>query len=444
MSCVFVLDTEHRPLDPVHPGHARRLLSHGQAAVWRRYPFTLILKRAVPDAVPQPLRLKIDPGSRTTGLALVTEPETAPDAESTAGAGDISSGRVVWAGELAHRGQAVHDGLVARRAIRSGRRARHTRYRPSRFDNRRRPDGWLPPSLESRIANVETWVARLCRLANVTAFSQELVKFDTQALVTPEISGVEYQQGTLAGYELREYLLEKWERRCAYCHAANVPLQVEHIVPKARQGSDRASNLTLACEPCNQAKGTQTAEEFGHPEVQAQARLPLRDAAAVNTTRWALFQRLRATGLPLETGTGGRTKWNRTRQGLPKTHWLDAACVGASTPERLIVVGMRPLLITAMGRHARQMCRMDTYGFPRTGPKATSTVGGLRTGDLVRAVVPAPSVKAGTYVGRLAMRATGSCNITTAQQGVVQGIHVRHCHPLHRGDGYGYSIEVPR
>ena len=223
ISYVFVVDTEHRPLDPVHPGHARRLLKQGAAAVWRRYPFTLILKRAVPDAAPQPLRLKIDPGSRTTGLALVTEPaperalDMAPVA-GTAGTGWTtesagSAGRVVWAGELAHRGGAVHDGLVARAAHRRSRRQRHTRYRPPRFENRRRSDDWLPPSQESRLANVETWVRRLCRLAHVTAISQELVRFDTQALVTPEISGVEYQQGTLAGYELREYLLEKWQRR---------------------------------------------------------------------------------------------------------------------------------------------------------------------------------------------------------------------------------------
>jgi hypothetical protein len=81
---------------------------------------------------------------------------------------------------------------------------------------------------------------------------------------------------------------------------------------------------------------------------------------------------------------------------------------------------------------------MDRFGFPRTGPKATSVVVGMRTGDLVRAVVPPPSIKAGTYVGRLAVRATGSCTITTTS-GVVQGIHVRFCRPLQRGDGYTYQ-----
>ena len=139
--------------------------------------------------------------------------------------------------------------------------------------------------------------------------------------------------------------LNKWHRRCAYCGAEATSLQVEHIVPRARGGSDRVANLALACEPCNQQKGTQTAEEFGHSAIQAQAECPLKDAAAVNQTRWALYRRLVATGLPVEVGTGGRTKFNRTRLGLPKAHWHDAACVGSSTPEVLDTREVRPLLI---------------------------------------------------------------------------------------------------
>jgi 5-methylcytosine-specific restriction endonuclease McrA len=419
---VFVVDTAQRPLSPCHPARARRLLTEGKAAVWRRYPFTIILKRAVPDAQPQPLRLKLDPGSRTSGPALVND----------------RTGQVVWAAELAHRGQRIHDALRARRALRRSRRQRHTRYRPMRLHNRRRPDGWLPPSLQSRVRNVLTWVARLRRYAPVGALSQELVRFDTQLIVNPEISGVEYQQGELAGYEVREYLLEKFHRRCAYCGATDVPLQIEHLVPKSRGGSNRVSNLAIACRPCNTAKGARTAEEWGYPKVQAQARRPLTDAAAVNATRWALYRHLLATGLPVEVGTGGRTKWNRTRRELPKAHWIDAACVGASMPERLVCAGVVPLQIKAMGRHSRQMCRTNASGFPDKAPKATSVVAGMRTGDLVRAVVPAPSSKAGTYTGRLAVRATGSCNITTST-GTVQGIHIRYCRPLHRGDGYTYQ-----
>src|SRR5712691_9027905 len=72
----------------------------------------------------------------------------------------------------------------------------------------------------------------------------------------------------LFGYQVREYLLTKWQRACAYCGAKEIALQVEHIVPKARGGSDRVDNLTLACEPCNQRKGNKTAAEFGFPQIQ--------------------------------------------------------------------------------------------------------------------------------------------------------------------------------
>jgi 5-methylcytosine-specific restriction endonuclease McrA len=422
VSSVFVLDTERRPLNPVHPGKARHLLTSGKAAVFRRYPFTVILKGTAPDAQLEPLRVKIDPGSRTTGLAVMND----------------AKGQVVWAAELAHRGHRVHEAILARRAIRRGRRQRNTRYRPARFNNRRRREGWLPPSLESRISNVLTWVVRLRRYAPLDAVSQEVVKFDTQLMEHPELSGVEYQRGELWGYEVREYLLEKFGRTCAYCGTTDVPLQVEHIVPKTRGGSNRVSNLALACEPCNTAKGTRTASEFGHPEVQANARQPLRDAAAVNAIRWVLYRRLQATGLPVEMSTGGRTKWNRTVRGLPKGHWIDAACVGASTPEHFICEGVAPLQIMATGRHSRRMCRTDAFGFPDKAPRATSAVAGMRTGDIVRAVVPWPSIKAGVYVGRLAVRASGSCNVKTSSA-TVQGIHIRYCRPLHRGDGYSYQ-----
>jgi 5-methylcytosine-specific restriction endonuclease McrA len=422
MQRVFVLDAHMRPLMPCRPARARLLLTQKRAAVCRRYPFTIILKASKPDAAVAPMRVKVDPGSAITGLAVVSD----------------ANGEVVWAAELEHRGQQVRDALLARRAIRRSRRQRHTRYRPPRFANRRRREGWLPPSLESRLINVLTWVRRVCRACPIEAISQELVRFDTALLQNAEISGVEYQQGELAGYEVREYLLEKFQRHCTYCGKTNIPLEVEHIVPRSRGGSNRVSNLAIACHACNDTKGTRTAIEWGYPAVQALAKAPLRNAAAVNVTRWALYDQLRALDLPVETGSGGRTKWNRTRRGLPKRHWLDAACVGASTPPRLQVKGMVPLQITAMGRHSRQMRRTNAFGFPDKAPKATSVVGGFRTGDIVRALVPVISKKAGVHVGRIAIRASGSCNIKTATV-TIQGIHYRYCQPLHRGDGYAYT-----
>ncbi|GHO74054.1 hypothetical protein KSD_18250 [Ktedonobacter sp. SOSP1-85] len=426
MSNVFVIDSDYKPLNPVHPARARFLLTQGKAAVFRRYPFTIVLKRVVERPEVQPLRLKIDPGSKTTGLALVND----------------ANGKVIFAAELGHRGHAIKASLDSRRAIRRSRRQRKTRYRKPRFQNRKRKEGWLPPSLESRLANILTWVARLCRYAPIAALSQELVKFDMQLMDNPDITGIEYQQGTLQGYEVREFLLEKWGRKCAYCGQQDIPLQIEHIHPRANGGTHRVSNLTLACEPCNLAKGTQDITVFlaKKPDVLkhilAQGKMPLKDASAVNATRWALLERLKTCGLPVECGSGGLTKYNRTLLWLPKTHWLDAACVGKSTPVVFSHKGIVALCITAIGHGSRQMCRMNRYGFPRTGPKQAKSIQGFQTGDMVKAVVPSGK-KVGTYVGKVAIRTTGSFNITT-QHTTIEGISHRFCRSLHRSDGYRY------
>jgi len=416
MQRVFVLDQNRKPLDPCPPARARQLLKAGRAAVLRYRPFTIVLRdRAVAQSVTHPHRVKIDPGSTTTGIAVVQE----------------ETGKVVWAGELHHRGEQIKRQLLARRALRRSRRTRQCRHRPPRFDNRRRPTGWLPPSLRSRVANTLTWVERLRGWVPIATISVELAKFDTQKLQHPEISGSEYQQGELLGYEIREYVLEKWGRRCAYCGATGIPLEIDHIVPKGR-GSKRVSNLTLACRKCNQAKGNRTAAEFGHPEVQARARQPLQAAAAINATRWALWRALGAMGLPVEAGTGGRTKYNRTCLHLPKAHWTDAACVGASGAQVDVPPALTPLIIQASGHGKRQRCGTDRYGFPiRHAPRQKRYVG-FQTGDLVRAIIPRGKF-AGVHVGRVSIRHRPSFRLNGFD------VHPKYLVLLQQADGYEYG-----
>lgn len=411
---VFMLDKNKVPLMPCHPARARELLRKGKAAVYRRYPFTIILKEREGGDT-QPVQLKIDPGANTTGIALV------------------STERVIWAADLAHKAWLTHAKLEARRKVRRNRRTRKLRYRQPRYLNRARPKGWLAPSLKSRVDNVVVWVGRLSRLCPITHLSMEWVRFDTQQMQNPEISGVEYQQGELAGYEVREYLLEKWDRQCAYCKAKDVPLQVEHITSKSRGGTDRVSNLTIACGPCNQKKGAMTAEEFGHPEVQKQARQPLKDVAAVNSTRWALWRRLNEFGLPLETGTGGRTKYNRCKQGYPKAHWMDAACVGESGEHVLLDPNMQVLRIKAVGRGSHQKCGTDKHGFPIRHFGREKRYMGFQTGDLVKAVVPSGKY-AGVHVGRVTIRRRPRFRLNGFD------VHPEYLSIVQRGDGYAYTF----
>jgi Restriction endonuclease len=420
---VFVLDANRKPLTPCKPSLARKLLKVGKAKVFRLYPFTILLKKEVTED-PQPVTLKIDPGSKVTGLAILLDSS------------------LIWVAELAHRGQAIKTSLESRRSLRRGRRSRHTRYRQARFLNRTKPKVWLAPSLRHRVETTLTWVNKLSKLAPVKTIFQELVRFDLQKIENPEISGVEYQQGVLAGYEVREYLLNKWERRCAYCSAENVPLQVEHIHPKASGPTNRISNLCLACEPCNTKKGTQDIKIFlaKKPDVLkkilAQAKRPLKDATAVNSTRWALFDRLKETGKVIITGSGGLTKFNRIRLELPKTHFFDAACVG-DTPN-ISVLANQPLNIKATGHGSRQMCRTDKFGFPSRYVPRFKFVKGFQTGDIIKAVVTSGK-KVGTYTGRVAVRSSGSFNVS-AVQGLIQGINHKYCFSIHQKDGYNYGF----
>ena len=424
---VFVLDKNQVPLQPCHPARARELLAKGRAVVARHTPFTIRLKdRTIAESEVDGVQVGIDPGSKHTGIAVFTH--------------QAGERRGRYSIQLDHRGGQIRKKMGQRSAYRRGRRSRNLRHRAPRFANRTRPQGRLAPSLRHRVENTTAWVDRLTRWAPVKAVHVERVAFDTHALSAGQsLEGAEYQRGTLHGFEVREYLLAKFDRTCVYCGATNTPLNLDHVHPRSRGGSDRVSNLVLACVPCNQTKNDRPVEEFitnkpALARILVRAKAPLRDAAAVQSTRWALWRSL-AQRLPTHVGSGGRTKWNRTRNRLPKSHILDALAVGkvdtiTQTTNRVLVTG-------CAGRGSYARTRPDRYGFPRLRLPRTKGFFGFTTGDLVRAVVP-QGKKAGVHTGRVAVRASGSFNITTTQ-GTVQGIGHKHVRLLQRADGYGYT-----
>lgn len=420
---VCVLDKRGNPLMPCHPARAKELLRKGRAEVVKRYPFTIRLKDRIGGET-QKVDCKIDPGSKVTGMALVR-----------------ADGEVLLKAEIEHRGKGIRKKIEQRSNYRRRRRSTNLRYRAPRFLNRS-SDRKLPPSLQSRVDNVLSWTDRFRKLIPVTRIQCEVVRFDTQAIMNPDIQGVEYQQGTLAGYEVREYLLEKWGRTCAYCDKTDVPLQIEHIRPKASGGSNRISNLTLACAKCNQKKGSSSVEVFlaKKPErlkqVLSRAKQPLNDAAAVNVTRKFIFEGLKQTGLPVSGASGGRTKFNRAKQGIPKTHALDAVCVG-ETPG-LKGWNQSVLKIKGMGRGSYQRTRLNRHGFPRGYLMKQKFVMGFQTGDIVKAVIPSGKWQ-GVHVGRVAVRASGSFNIQRKGY-TIQGVSYRYCRTLQRDNGYSYQI----
>ena len=442
MSRVFILDAERKPLYPCHQGRGRKLLAEGKASILRHYPFTIIMKKEVKSEIPPSLRIKIDPGSKQTGFALV----------------DDKTGEIVWAAVLYHRGWQITDKMKKRRDVRRNRRSRKTRYRKARWRYRPKPKGWLAPSLMHRVYTTMTWVQRLIRYAPISAISMELVSFDFQKMENPEIEGVEYQQGELHGYEVKEYLLSKWGRKCVYCGKEDQPLQVEHIQPKAKGGTNRISNLTLSCAPCNKKKSDKDIKVFLKNKTELlkkilkQAKTPMRDAAAINSTRWCLFNALKETGLPVETGSGGRTKFNRIKRGVEKTHWGDAACVGASTPENLRPNGVKPIYIKCMGHGSRKMIKPNAHGFAKAHRTRNKAFQGFKTGDFVKADIP-KGTKTGVWRGRITIRQKPSFMmkpVSGENNGkAVDGFNPKFMKHLQKNDGFEYSdqpfkIKIPK
>ena len=306
---------------PTTPRRARVFLKAKRAAVVRREPFTIRLRFATKAHV-QEIVVGVDTGSQDVGIAATT------------------NGEVVFQAEV-HLRDDIGEKLIQRHQYRRTRRQRKTRYRPARWRNRRRSPGWLAPSLRSKAEATVKAVRFVSSLLPVWRVKVEVGSFDTQKMQNPEISGREYQQGHLEGYQIKEYLLRKWQHQCAYCGAREVPLQVEHIIPKARGGTDRASNLAIACEPCNLRKGKQTAAEFGFPGVQAQARVPLKDAAHVSALKSRVIQELQAIfgESRISIAYGYETKYKRIQElDLPKSHANDAVAIACEMGE-----AVRPL-----------------------------------------------------------------------------------------------------
>ncbi|MFQ5980397.1 MAG: RNA-guided endonuclease IscB [Candidatus Heimdallarchaeota archaeon] len=215
---VMVLNMRGQPLMPTTPRKARKLLKTGKVKVVQRTPFMLQLRYATGESK-QDIELGIDPGYCQSGFSVIT------------------TKKELLAGEIQFR-MDMSKKLTEHRMYRRTRRSNKTRYRPPRFDNRRREKGWLAPSIQHKFDSHLRLIRKFQKMLPITQIIVEVATFDPQKLQNPEIRGVEYQQGELQGYEVREYLLHKWGRMCAYCGKTNIPLEIEHIIPKSCGGSE--------------------------------------------------------------------------------------------------------------------------------------------------------------------------------------------------------------
>ena len=376
---VPVIDEAHRPLAPCSSRRARILVQQGKAnGRHRNGIYYLTLRRTVRPESIQSAHLMIDPGKSHTGFAIVRD--------------DQKRNRAVLFCATIHHRNDVSKRLTQRATFRRTRRTR-LRYRKPRFSNRKRPHGWLPPSLQSRLDNTITWVSRLTALVAISEIHVETTQFDVQRLHDPDIHGKDYQQGPLYRTTLRAFVIHRDNATCRYCGKKAKPVELDHVIPRSHGGPNTPWNLVVACHRCNDRKGNQTVAEFlkRRPQrladIKAQLQKPLASAAHMNVIIPALLNELRQQGLSVTEHDAAQTAANRQTLELPKDHHIDAAVLGE--PETIHGVPSHILSIKATGRGQRKRIIPDKHGTPRSKhwPKY------CRLSPAQRRQTPAPSHK---------------------------------------------------
>lgn len=329
---VYILNMRGDPLMPTTQKKARILLKEKKAKVRNRTPFTIQLNYPTGEAK-QSITLGIDSGYSFIGFSANTERK------------ELISGEV----ELRKN---ISKLITTKSMYRKTRRGRLW-YRKPRFLNRRIKKGWLAPSIQHKLDTHLRFIEKIEKILPITKIIVEIASFDTQKMQNPEIKGIEYQQGELFGYEVKQYLLEKWGYKCVYCGKTNIPLEIEHIIPSSRGGSNRVSNLTISCRECNLKKSNMSAKEFGYPNIQKQAKGSLKATPFMNLVRIQIVDLLKC-----EKTYGYITKHDRIKLGLKKSHINDAFIIGEGTNQERC----RPYIIKQIRRNNRSI-QLNRKGF---------------------------------------------------------------------------------
>ena len=310
---VYVIAQNGKPLMPTeHHGKVRWFLKKKRAKVVRRNPFTIQLLYGTGSERVQPVTLGVDTGYQTAGYSVSTDKKVLFEAEE-----EMRTDIPLL--------------LTERREKRGARRNRKTRHRTTRFNNRRRKAGWLPPSVEEKLSSHQNMIRFMSSFLPVSLIVIETAAFDIQKIKNPDIEGEKYQQGERMGFwNTREYILYRDGHECRLCGGRHKDpvLEVHHKVRRIDGGSDRPENLITLCSTCHSLlhKG----------EIKADFRKPkgYKAETLMSAMRWELLKRLRAEhGKERVSMTFGYiTKNTRILHGLEKSHKVDARCI-AEHPE---------------------------------------------------------------------------------------------------------------
>lgn len=309
---VYVLDKDGHPLIPTNRhGKVRRMLKSGQVKVVKKCPFTIQLMYESEHNV-QPVSLGIDAGSKRIGVSATTKTT------------------VLYEADVELRDDIVKL-IATRRQMRSFRRSRKTRYRPKRFDNRRRGKGWFAPSIRQKINTHLVTVARVCEILPVTQIIVETASFDIQKIKNPKIQGVEYQRGEQTDFwNVREYVLFRDGHVCQCCKGKKKdPILNVHHIESRKSGGDAPNNLITLCETCHKGYHNGTIKL----PKRIKRGMKFKDAAFMGIMRWTFYNTLKEKyepDIPVSMTYGYLTKNTRIQHNLPKEHYIDARCISGN------------------------------------------------------------------------------------------------------------------
>lgn len=303
---VFVLNKHGEALMPCRPKKARLLLKEKKTKIIKYQPFTIQLLYGS-YGYKQEVRVGIDLGAKHIGVAIQSE------------------NHVLAKGEIELR-QDVRGLLETKKTYRRSRRNRNCRYRKARFLNRTstKKEGWLPPSIQSRIDNTFRWIDRFCGLLPKPILSLEVGKFDVQKMMNPSIEGVEYQQGeTLGYYDVRYFVFARDKYTCQVCKRKSQILNTHHIIYRSHGGSDRASNLISVCKDCHTHENHQKGKILWKWMLEKKKAPSYKETPFMNTIRKLVFSQYPNAHITY----GSVTTPKRKELGLEKTHYNDALVI---------------------------------------------------------------------------------------------------------------------
>ena len=306
---VYVISKNGQPLMPTE-NHAkvRVLLKSKKAKVIKTCPFTIQLAYDSTHYT-QEITLGVDSGSKHIGLSATTK------------------SKVLFESDIELRNDIVNL-LSTRRQNRRARRNRKTRYRKIRFDNRRRQEGSLAPSIQNKVDSHLTVIRKVHEILPVTKIIVEVASFDIQKIKNPTISGTEYQQGEQSDFwNVREYVLFRDGHTCQCCKGKSKDkiLNVHHIESR-KTGGNAPNNLITLCETCHTGyhKGIVKLPKTIHKGMS------FKDAAFMGVMRWAFYNNLKEIYPNVSLTYGYITKNIRIRNCLPKEHYIDARCISGN------------------------------------------------------------------------------------------------------------------